>query len=212
MITIEAGSEVAAQESSISTATVPTPIGEAELALLASLDTLITTPREAKRIFNLYRMIRATRDLSDASRFLGSDGQPGEYQAVVVLLGLLTAHPCLLGGVLDARPDPRNDVEGGLAHRAADSSWRQFVADLEPRWSEPSWRNRVVGSFPESHLSQWIRLHQGVTELAEAVDLPDLTVVQTWLPRVRRFSYTLVTAAPLATPRVVLPSGGAERG
>ncbi|MFI6218590.1 P-loop NTPase fold protein [Nocardia brasiliensis] len=212
VITIEAGSEVAAQESSISTATAPTPIGEAELALLASLDTLITTPREAKRIFNLYRMIRATRDLSDASRFLGSGAQPGEYQAVVVLLGLLTAHAHVLGGVLDAPPDPRNETRGGLARRAADSSWRQFVADLEPCWSEPSWRNRVVGFFPESHLPHWIRLHRGVTVLAEAVDLSDLAILHAWLPRVRRFSYTLVTATPAATPRVVLTSGGAERG
>ncbi|WP_280448991.1 P-loop NTPase fold protein [Nocardia brasiliensis] len=196
VITIEAGSEVAAQESLISTVSAPTPIGEAELALLACLDTLITTPREAKRIFNLYRMIRATRDLSDASRFLGSSGQPGEYQAVVVLLGLLTAHAHVLGGVLDARPDPRNEVWGGLARRAADSSWRQFLEDLEPCWSEPSWRNRVVGLFPESHLPHWIRLHQGMTVLAATVDLPDLVTLQDWLPRVRRFSYTLVTAAP----------------
>ena len=57
---------------------------------------LIDTPREAKRLFNLYRMLRATRDLSGASRFLGEAGEPGDYQAVVVLLGLLTAHSRLL--------------------------------------------------------------------------------------------------------------------
>ena len=49
-----------------------------------------------ERLVNLYRMMRSTRDLSPAARFLGAEGTPGEYQAVVILLGLLSGHARLL--------------------------------------------------------------------------------------------------------------------
>ncbi|MFB8277306.1 P-loop NTPase fold protein [Nocardia colli] len=188
---IEPGSEVDTQPRA--TPAPPRPLTEPELALLTSLDLLIETPREAKRLFNLYRMVRATRDLSEASRFLGTDGHPGEYQAVVLLLGLLTAHARLLGGVLDTAPDPVNGVEGGIAHRSPDTSWTQFVHDLEPRRTDSTWSNRVVGPFPNPHLPHWNRLHRGLSKLSETVDLQDLTALQAWLPRIRRFSYVLMT-------------------
>jgi KAP family P-loop domain len=83
-ISIERGSEVDLQQGT-GRPQPPRPLTEAELTLLAKLDSLIETPREAKRLFNLYRMLRATRDLSDVSRFLGDDGRAGEFQAVAVL-------------------------------------------------------------------------------------------------------------------------------
>ena len=43
---------------------------ESELTLLAALAPLVRSPREAKRLLNLYRMLRSTKDLSDAARFL----------------------------------------------------------------------------------------------------------------------------------------------
>ncbi|WP_433663145.1 P-loop NTPase fold protein [Nocardia sp. CA-128927] len=190
-IVIEPGSEVDTQQRVITE--VPRPLTEPELALLTSLDLLIETPREAKRVFNLYRMVRATRDLSDASRFLGTDGRPGEYQAVVLLLGLLTAHARLLCGVLDTPPDPSNDVDGGIARRPPHAPWSQFVLDLEPLRSATGWSNRVVGDFPNAHLPHWIRLHRGLAKVSEDVSLPDLSVLQAWLPRIRRFSYVLMT-------------------
>ncbi|MEU7141001.1 P-loop NTPase fold protein [Nocardia sp. NPDC046473] len=194
VITIEHGSEVDTQQRV--TIEAPRPLTEPELALLTSLDLLIETPREAKRLFNLYRMVRATRDLSDASEFLGTDGDPGEYQAVVLLLGLLTARARLLGGVLDTPPDPSNGVDGGLAHRPPHVRWSQFVLDLEPRRSATTWSNRVVGAFPNTHLPHWIRLHRGLTTVSENITLPDLSILQAWLPRIRRFSYVLMTTEP----------------
>ncbi|MBN6039399.1 P-loop NTPase fold protein [Amycolatopsis sp. 195334CR] len=183
-IQIEAGSEVDSQRTS-ARPVEPRPLTEPELKLLSTLDSLVATPREAKRLVNLYRMVRSTRDLSVASRFLGQDGEPGEYQAVVLLLALLTAHARLLCDVLDTRPDPENAITGGLVHRDPSSSWYEFVDDLEPR----DGRNRVAGAV--GRLGDWRRLHAGLVRVSAEVDLPDVSALQRWEPRIRRFSYLL---------------------
>ncbi|KOX12802.1 hypothetical protein ADK67_45145 [Saccharothrix sp. NRRL B-16348] len=88
-------------------ATPARPLTGPELEFLDALGPLVDTPRAAKRLLNVYRMIRATRDLGDQDR-------PGEFQAVVVLLGITAAAPSPAADVLDA---PRGaDVRGGLAH------------------------------------------------------------------------------------------------
>ncbi|WP_416565400.1 P-loop NTPase fold protein [Nocardia testacea] len=194
VITVEPGSEVDRQQREGPRTPPPRPMTEAEIATLAALDTLIETPREAKRLVNLYRMVRATRDLSEASRFLGFDGRPGEYQAVVVLLGLLTAGTHLLGVVLDGPPVAAEQIDGGLAHRAPGTALERFVADLEPRPGENGWRNRVAGPLPPDRIDQWRRLHRGLARVTGSTDLTDLTELQLWLPRVRRFSYVLPAA------------------
>jgi len=69
-IPVEAGSELATQQSD-APAAPPRPLTEPEVKLLAALESLIQSPREAKRLLNLYRMLRSTPDLSDASLFRG---------------------------------------------------------------------------------------------------------------------------------------------
>ncbi|KAA2252660.1 hypothetical protein F0L68_34640 [Solihabitans fulvus] len=188
-ISVEAGSEVEAQLRRTMSSTPPQPLTEPELALLSALDVLIDTPREAKRLFNLYRMLRATRDLSEASQFLGNGDQPGEYEAVVVLLGLLTAHASLLEQVLYTRPDPAHNIAGGLMRRPSNTPWTQFVDDTEPRDGV----NRVVGVVSEQFTRDWSRLHDGLAYGLTGVTLADLSVFQRWVPRIRRFSYALVS-------------------
>jgi hypothetical protein len=187
---VEAGSEISDERRATTSPTPPRPLTEKELALLSTLDVLIDTPREAKRLFNLYRMLRATRDLSGASRFLGEDGEPGDYEAVVVLLGLLTAHSRLLEQALDSRPDQDNDIAGGLMSRLPDTGWDQFVADFEPRDGS----NRIVGALAPESVPDWSRLHAGLTRVSAELTLPDLARFQEWVPRIRRFSYTLSSA------------------
>lgn len=199
-ITIEQGSEVDTQRRGHSPAEIPRPLTDPEIDLLARLDLLIDTPREAKRLVNLYRMVRATRDLSEASRFLGDDGEPGEYQAVVVLLGLLTAHGRLLGSVLDTPPDQHNGIAGGLTHRPPNTSWHRFVSDFEPQQSGASWANRIVGAMDDGQVGQWLRLHRGLAHLSDTTSLRDLSALQTWVPRIRRFSYVLPPTAGRSIP------------
>ena len=127
---------------------VPRLLTEEELTLLASLGPLVRSPRQAKRLLNLYRMVRSTRDLSPASAFLGSSTVPGEYQAVGVLLGLLTAHPRLLGRILAA--EPTETLPGGISHRDETDSWSQVVAGLRPRPTGEQWQNDVCADMSES--------------------------------------------------------------
>jgi hypothetical protein len=71
-IAVQPGSEIAALQQR----SVP-PKGRAltddELKMLSLLGPLIQTPRDAKRLLNLYRMLRSTRSLSSADDFLGGN-------------------------------------------------------------------------------------------------------------------------------------------
>lgn len=203
----EAGSEIAAQEeaSSTDTAGVPVqrrvpptrPITQPELTLLGTLAPLLDSPRAAKRLLNLYRMLRSTRDLGDASTFLGTDEDPGEYQAVIVLLGLLSAYPRLLGELLYAPADAETGVLGGLCGpRPVDIPWSAVLAGLEPRRDEAHdgpWHNDVHAALDDAARQEWARLVRDARPVTEAVRLPDATAVRTWGPRVSRFSFLLAT-------------------
>ncbi|WP_197523289.1 P-loop NTPase fold protein [Actinokineospora pegani] len=59
-----------------------------ELRALDRVSGLVDTPRAAKRLVNIYRMIRATRELSTASEFLDRD-----HELVIILIGLVVAAP-----------------------------------------------------------------------------------------------------------------------
>jgi len=63
---------------------------------------------------------------------VGDAERPGEFQAVIILLGLLTAHARLLGEVLDTPPRDDSGVLGGRVHRPPTQPWSQFVAGLKP--------------------------------------------------------------------------------
>jgi hypothetical protein len=172
---------------------VPRLLTEEELTLLASLGPLVRSPRQAKRLLNLYRMVRSTRDLSPASAFLGSSTVPGEYQAVGVLLGLLTAHPRLLGRILAA--EPTGTLPGGISHRDGTQAWSQVVAGLEPRRSGDEWQNDVCPDMSEVDRLDWTELVERVALSTDLVRLPDLTAFRFWGPRLARFSFVL---SPLA--------------
>ncbi|VVJ19111.1 Uncharacterised protein [Amycolatopsis camponoti] len=179
VIPVEPGSQVAAQLDPGRPPEIPRPLTDPEITLLSRLDSLVDTPRDAKRLINLYRMLRATRDLSDASTFLA-----GEYEAVVVLLGTCTAHGRLLGRFADA-----------LLKTAPETPWSDFVGRLRPVEREDHWKSEAVGRIPADEAGQWEHLHRSLAALAPAVTLPDVSVFQTWVPRVRRFSYVLSPGA-----------------
>lgn len=204
---IEPGSEVDVLQHAVVAPEPPRPLTDPELTLLTALDMLVDTPREAKRLLNLYRMVRATRDLSPASRFLGMDGRAGEFEAVILLLGLLTAHASLLSEVLDMAPDPANSVAGGLTYRSPDTELRRFVADFEPRPAGSELANGIIGVVPKSQVPKWYRLHSGLVRLTAQVTFTDLSGLHTWLPRVRRFCYTLTPDAVAPPVSVAHPNG-----
>jgi hypothetical protein len=161
------------------------PLTADELDMLTALAPLVETPREAKRLANLYRMMRSTRDLSPAARFLGDEAAPGEYQAVVILLGLLSGHARLLHDVLVAPVSAT--AKGGLRDRPHTETWAQFVAGITPR----DGRNDIVGKIPPDDLDEWERLAAGLEDASALVRIPDLRPFQAWAPRIARFSFLL---------------------
>ncbi|MEV6765263.1 P-loop NTPase fold protein [Streptomyces sp. NPDC051105] len=65
-----------------------------EISFMAQLGELVPTPRAAKKLVNLYRLVRVGIKPEDLQGFLSpSPSEPGEHQAVQVLLTLLVGHP-----------------------------------------------------------------------------------------------------------------------
>jgi hypothetical protein len=171
----------------------PRPLTEPELVLLSQLELCVGTPRAAKRLFNLYRMLRSTRDLSDASTFLGDDRVPGEYQAVAVLLGMLAFEPRLLGQVIDAMPQADPPTAGGLTYRPDNDRWHDFVTDFAPIQNGSRWGNQIVGQLRPEDVPEWQRFAVASTHIDRFITLPDLAAFKRWAPVVRRFSFLVST-------------------
>lgn len=205
-IPVEEGSELAASQASHSSQAEPVrepprPLTEPEFLLLSELESFITTPRDAKRLFNLYRMLRSTRDLSPASSFLGDDDTPGEYQAVAVLLGMLTADARLFGQTIDATPQDQPPAVGGLIRRPLLASWHEFAADLTPQQAGDGWTNKVIGQIPAGDVAAWQRFAAAADRASALVTLPDLRAFKRWAPRIRRFAFVLSPLSEAAADR-----------
>jgi hypothetical protein len=164
---------------------------EEEIRFLGGLGPFVETPRDAKRLFNVYRMLRAAGTLSPASAFLD-----GEYQATALLLAMLTLDPPVFARLLDAPPLPDLGISGGLAQRPMDAAWAAFAADLRPRPPEVGgilWQNAVIGDIPAAEVAAWWRMADAVGETSALVTLSALTAFQSWAPHVRRFSYLVLS-------------------
>ena len=143
----------------------------AEIEFLTLLGPLVRTPRAAKRMANIYRMLRSTRNLTvETGRWLGDDKNPGEYQAVAQLLAVLTAAPRQFGALVRA-----------LAERADDESWRAFV------------EHDVVSVLDPAHVAPWQGLAAVLTSVSagERPVLDRMEQYKTWAPHVARFSFGL---------------------
>ncbi len=66
-------------------------LSDPERALLQQLGAVIGTPRSAKRLINIYRMLRVSVPDDELDRFRPDGG--GEYQCVVILLAILIGRP-----------------------------------------------------------------------------------------------------------------------
>jgi hypothetical protein len=159
----------------------PRPLTDDELRIIHALAPLVGTPREAKRLLNIYRMLRSTRNLSEASRFLGGADEPGQYQAAAVLLGLLTAYPRRLGDMLRVLPA---DSDGDMA-------WADFLDGFEPQKTGDEWQNAVSAHLGEAEREEWEDLVRAARVSADLVDLPDLSAFRYWGDHVGRFSFVL---------------------
>ncbi|WP_181775406.1 P-loop NTPase fold protein [Amycolatopsis pittospori] len=68
-------------------------ISAAELEFLATLAPLARSPRSAKRLLNLYRLLRARFAGEELAEFLADGTREAPFRAVLVLLSVLVGHP-----------------------------------------------------------------------------------------------------------------------
>ncbi|MGH8825651.1 MAG: P-loop NTPase fold protein [Jiangellaceae bacterium] len=173
-----------------------TPVTKRELDLLSTLAPLVRTPRAATRMFNIYGLLRSARDLSPGSRFLGTAEHPGDYQAVIQLLGVLTGAPHMLGLLLWGQASDDDD-QRGLCRTDGRGSWKDFVESLEPTQSQPSgaWSNGVASGIPASEVKSWRLVVEQLREVRRHIQLDDVERYRIWGPQVARFSFLLSSFA-----------------
>ncbi|AUI57233.1 P-loop NTPase fold protein [Amycolatopsis sp. BJA-103] len=155
-----------------------------EVEFAQGLGMLVNSPRSAKRLMNTYRLIRATRHAGPRSRFLGGDGRPGEYQAVLTLLAVVAGHPTLADRLLRALED---------AGKAGVEGWDEFLRELAPGTSDDeAGRLLPPGITGQRHeLAEWTSLHHGLTTSRRPEMSDDLEGYQRWGRVVARFSFNL---------------------
>ena len=78
-----------------------------EIAFIEKLAPLVDTPRAAKKLTNLYRLVRVDIPETDLARFVDS----GEYRTVQILLAVLVGTPSGARGVFAALRDAAPDTD-----------------------------------------------------------------------------------------------------
>ena len=150
-------------------------LSKPEVDFMANLSPLIPTPRSAKRLVNLYRLVRIGIPDSDLAIFAGTQGD-GQYQVVQILLA-----------VLIGSPEVAQSVFQKIMDAPADSDVRAVFAEAVNAHSAEA------GLY--SHIG---------TELDRiAKETPSLTLIekyQTWCPRLARYSFHTRALVRLSTP------------
>ena len=153
-------------------------LGQPEVEFMTRLGPLLPTPRAAKRLANLYRLVRIGISDSDLATFTGSE-VGGPYQVVQILLAVLVGSPA-----------------------AAQRIFHELMIGMPDSDIMTIFAKAATEDFTERHLCAHIK-----AELAKiAKDTPMLIATseyQRWCPTLARYSFhTRTTIAEHSTPDV----------
>ena len=154
-----------------------------EREFIPMLSMMLPTPRAVKRFVNIYRLIRARVPPRTLYEFVGTEENPGEFVAVMILLAILTGFPRLAARVF------------GMVLRLGKSSpWSYVVDALAPELiSGPlprRFRNEVVPDMEAAEAAEWGRLYTALSSLAEqGKQLHTMEPYSQWVHQVARFSF-----------------------
>ncbi|HKG02769.1 MAG TPA: P-loop NTPase fold protein [Conexibacter sp.] len=140
-------------------------VQSAERAFMQRLAGLIETPRAAKRLTNVYRLLRVSLDAHELGALLGRDGAAPEYPCVQLLLAVAVGVPSLSPVVL---PRVQTSTNG--------TGWWTVIDDP---------------GLDEGDADAARRLRAGLRELRDQ-PLPPIERFADWVPHVQRYSYGLV--------------------
>ena len=179
-------------------------IDQEELGFLKGLAELVATPRETKRLVNLYRLVRASLPADAIEPFLHDRA----YEPLLTLLAILVGFPrqaqALFRGLRlvehGAAPEP-------VAEQVGDS-WTQFVALLAPAPVEIKgslneiWSNWIDHSINANEAAEWAALAaalEHVTARPNVVD--DVGSYSDWVDVVERYLFDTALAQVTRAPR-----------
>ena len=145
-------------------------VSQAEVEFMARLGALLPTPRVAKRLVNLYRLVRIGVRSGDLAEFVG-DETGGPYQAVQVMLAILVGHPQFAREVFRLILD-----SGGAEAEAGD------YADLAAVVEIAGWGQATSHSFGIVH-AFLIKIRE------DAPASVSMAECRRWCPRLARFSF-----------------------
>jgi WD40 repeat protein len=145
-------------------------VSQAEVEFMARLGELLPTPRVAKRLVNLYRLVRIGVRSGELAEFVGDEnGAP--YQAVQVLLAILVGHP-----------EFAREMFRVILNSAGEGFRERDYADLAAVAAEAGGRGGAPHSFGIVHAF----LDKMRDEAPAAVSMAECRL---WCPRLARFSF-----------------------
>ena len=156
-----------------------------EIAFMQKLGDLVPSPRAAKRLVNVYRLIRATiQDDRELARLEGRSRQPGDYEAVLFMLAILTGFPTQAIGMLKTLTAPGPKASG----------LTDFLGNLKtkkiPNSSPPAYSNIVHHRISATERARWDSLSERLDAQRQELKLDDsLDPYMYWAERVARFSF-----------------------
>jgi hypothetical protein len=159
----------------------PNPAGltltDHEIQFIQALAPMVSTPRAAKRLVNIYRMIRSTQTVGGPSSFLNVSSGSGDYQAVLQLLAIVSGFPQLAAPTFTA-----------LLQAEPGATWSAFLDSL-PGSAAPG-RDESGKHLNESQAAEWCRMQTGLAAVSKDNDVPgELRPYSEWAPQIARFSF-----------------------
>lgn len=158
---------------------------EQELEMLRSLAPLIQTPRIAKRLTNIYRLLRVTEG---ELRLLDRES----YVPVLLLLGIVVGYPRQSSAFLT-----------GLEESDPSTAWTEFIQGLKPtKSSEPGrdrYRNSIQEDLSQLEAHEWLQMTESVNAMVSTTDRRLLTAeFYEWLQPIAAYTFHPWMRGPVA--------------
>ena len=180
-------------------------VDKEELEFLKGLAELVATPRETKRLVNLYRLVRASLPADKLEPFL----HDRVYQPLLTLLAVLVGFPRQAQALFRSL----RMVDGGTAPEEVmgkvGGSWKQFVTSLAPApveilpdsSSSETWTSWIDRSINPNEAAEWSALGSALEHIAaRPAVVDDVGAYSDWVDVVERYLFDTALAQVTRAP------------
>jgi hypothetical protein len=152
-------------------------VSDVEQAFIVAMAPFIPTPRAAKRLVNVYRLLRVSLGEERVARLQAS----GEHQAIILLLGIMIGFPAQAEVVFRALRSTR--LPG----------WPELVERLRPQpWDDEAaqqFDSALAGRMSPGEALPWRRLCTAIDQVHDQVTVTDIGPFAQWAELVGRYSF-----------------------